>query len=40
VLAGDGIHPGETGGRIYADTVTHAVDAVAISARRRATRCS
>jgi hypothetical protein len=29
VLAGDGIHPGETGGRIYADTVTHAVDAVA-----------
>ncbi|EPD86440.1 hypothetical protein HMPREF1529_00492 [Microbacterium sp. oral taxon 186 str. F0373] len=29
VLAGDGIHPGETGGHIYADTVTHAVDAVA-----------
>lgn len=29
VLAGDGIHPGETGGRIYADTVAHAVDAVA-----------
>ncbi|GAA4059209.1 hypothetical protein GCM10023065_06040 [Microbacterium laevaniformans] len=29
VLAGDGIHPGETGGRIYADTVTRAVDAVA-----------
>jgi len=29
LLAGDGIHPGETGGRIYADTVTTAVDAVA-----------
>jgi len=29
LLAGDDIHPGEAGGRIYADTVTRAVDAVA-----------
>ncbi len=29
LLAGDDIHPGEAGGRVYADTVTTAVDAVA-----------
>lgn len=28
LLAGDDVHPGESGGRIYADTVARAVDAV------------